>query len=242
MIKGLIEKVEALQKEARDGMKRASGESDPYLYQYMVGKFHAFGKVAGILKKLSSKKEQKPIEPSDDELQRHQDELYNFKVFAAKQAKEHHISFVHDFEWNNFCAELLSYFNEKRKPAEWDELQSEFKNINEAFENGKKEVVAHPEKYGLCKSVEWSEEDEEIFNNIIEKAKGGHWIEVNEIIWLITRFKSLRPVSKESLQPHWKPSEEQMKALDKAIPVCMGVVGRDEVAPLESLYNDLKKL
>ena len=52
MIKELIEKVEALQKEARDGMKRASGESDPYLYQYMVGKFHAFGKVAGILKKL----------------------------------------------------------------------------------------------------------------------------------------------------------------------------------------------
>lgn len=43
----------------------------------------------------------------------------------------------------------------------------------------------------LC-SNEWSEEDEEIFNNIIEKAKGGHWIEVNEITWLIAWFKSLR--------------------------------------------------
>lgn len=59
-------------------------------------------------------------EPSNDELQRHQDELYNFKVFAAKQAKEHHISYVYDFEWNNFCAEILSYFNEQN-PVKWSE-------------------------------------------------------------------------------------------------------------------------
>ena len=76
--------------------------------------------VLDYLAYLEKQKEQKPIEPSDDELQRHQDELYNFKVFAAKQAKEHHISYVHDFEWNNFCAEILSYFNEQ-KPAEWSE-------------------------------------------------------------------------------------------------------------------------
>ena len=69
---------------------------------------------------LEKQKGQKPVEPSDDELQRHQDELYDFKVFATKQAKEHHISFVHDFEWNNFCAELLSYFAEQ-KPSEWSE-------------------------------------------------------------------------------------------------------------------------
>ena len=68
-------------------------------------------------------KEQKPIEPSDEELQRYQNELYDFKVFATKQAKEHHISFVHDFEWNNFCAELLSYFNEQK--PEWSEEDEE---------------------------------------------------------------------------------------------------------------------
>lgn len=55
----------------------------------------------------------------------------------------------------------------------------------------------------LC-SNEWSEEDEEIFNNIIEKAKGGHWIEVNEITWLITRFKSLRPQPKQEWDTHDK--------------------------------------
>lgn len=75
----------------------------------------------GVRSKMEKQKEQKPVEPSDEELQRHQYELYDFKVFAAKQAKEHHISFVHDFEWNNFCEELLSYFNEKQKPAEWSE-------------------------------------------------------------------------------------------------------------------------
>lgn len=48
----LITKIEQMQAEAREGMKRASRDSDPYLYQYLVGKFHAFGKVAGILKKL----------------------------------------------------------------------------------------------------------------------------------------------------------------------------------------------
>ena len=150
----------------------------------------------------------------------------------------------------------------EQKPAEWVELQSEFKNINEAFEDGKKEVVAHPEKYGLCECVpaewgekdekklketlalvetiedinkakdgfldvkiwleslperfvlqpkeEWSKEDEEIFNNIIEKAKGGYWIQMDEIAWLIARFKSLRSQPK----PEWsEEDEERLKAI-----------------------------
>jgi len=67
------------------------------------------------------RKEQKPVEvkdPSMEELEAHNKALHDFKVFAAKQAKEHHISFVHDFEWNNFCGEILSYFNQ---PVEWSE-------------------------------------------------------------------------------------------------------------------------
>lgn len=47
----LIETIEQLQAQARDAMKRASRESDPYLYQYQVGRYHAFGNVAGLLKK-----------------------------------------------------------------------------------------------------------------------------------------------------------------------------------------------
>ena len=47
----LIATIEQLQAQARDGMKRASKEGDPYLYQYQVGRFHALGTVAGLLKK-----------------------------------------------------------------------------------------------------------------------------------------------------------------------------------------------
>ncbi len=45
------------------------------------------------------------------------------------------------------------------KSAEWDKLQADFRSINEAFEDGKKEVVDNPKKYGLCRPAEWSEED-----------------------------------------------------------------------------------
>ena len=106
---------------------------------------------------------------------------------------------------------------EIEKPAEWSE-EDDWKRkelIQYLEEKGDYRTVwmtwlkSLPERFNLQPKEEWSEEDEEIFNNIIEKAKGGHWIEVNEITWLITRFKSLRPQgSKDSLQTHWKPSEE----------------------------------
>ena len=105
----------------------------------------------------------------------------------------------------------------------------EYKKINEITSDVRslldypieeKPVVTHGETYHVDtlgtqqviagkmpqKSADWSEEDEEIFNNIIEKAKGGHWIEVNEISWLITRFKSLSPQSKQE----WSEEDEEM--------------------------------
>ena len=92
------------------------------------------------------------------------------------------------------------------------------------------------------KPAEWSEEDwktlDEMREHLICVVGDKPDFTPNKIyesfINLIDKLKSLRP--------SWKPSEEQKEALDKAIPVCMGVVGRDEVAPLESLYEQLKKL
>ena len=61
--------------------------------------------------------------------------------------------------------DMIAYLEkQEQKQAEWDELQADFRNINEAFEDGKKEVIAHPEKYGLCKSTEWSDEDKTIID------------------------------------------------------------------------------
>lgn len=81
----LITKIEQMQAEARDGMKRASRDSDPYLYQYMVGKFHAFGKVAGILKK---QKEQKPAEWSEED-----EEMLNSCISSIEESKENRYAY-----------------------------------------------------------------------------------------------------------------------------------------------------
>ena len=81
---------------------------------------------------------------------------------------------------------------------------------------------------------QWSEEDErDVAEYIYETCDG------------FTEY-SAREVARDILSilqsnHHWKPSDEQVEALDKAIPVCMGVVGKEEIEPLESLYDDLKK-
>ena len=104
----------------------------------------------------------------------------------------------------------------ERNPAEWDELQSEFKSINEAFEDGKKEVVAHPEKYGLCDcepKPEWGEKDEKKLKETlalietiedINKAKDG-FLDVK--IWLESLPERL------VLQPKQELNEEDKEVL-----------------------------
>ena len=93
------------------------------------------------------------------------------------------------------------------------------------------------EKQKEQKPAEWSEEDERKRNGLIkglEDRMGFGWASdpfsrEEYITWL----KSLRP------QPHWKPSEEQMKALGASI-----VFHKDDpfVERLRELYNQLQKL
>ena len=84
------------------------------------------------------------------------------------------------------------------------------------------------------KPVEWSEEDERLISTSISFLKNfadkGYENAVECIDWL----KSLRP-------NYWKPSEEQMEALDWAA----GFIEESSKAfsdALKSLYTDLKKL
>ena len=94
----------------------------------------------------------------------------------------------------------------------------------------------------LKSSAEWSEEDEakkEKLISIVKRALHGNEYRLlndNGATELITWLKHLRP------RPHWKPSEEQMAALE-------GVIGRKTInsvsnagTVLKSLYRDLKKL
>lgn len=59
-------------------------------------------------------------------------------------------------EYKRKC-QLSNKACDSKKCKQWNELQSEFKNINEAFEDGKNEVIANPEKYGLQKEQKAAE-------------------------------------------------------------------------------------
>jgi len=89
------------------------------------------------------------------------------------------------------------------------------------------------------KPAEWSEEDEDIKNAILgfvnPDAGGTKYASNAELVKWNNWLKSLRP------QPHWKPSDEQMKTLQY---LCeQSSHPNPEVMPvLESLYNDLKSL
>ena len=94
--------------------------------------------------------------------------------------------------------------------------------------------------------AEWSEEDEKMIWDIVavleadiveNKKKFPYALSLHEqykkmVAWL----KSLRP------QSHWKPSEEQMKALEKTIYITNYGCNPDRINALSSLYGQLKKL
>jgi len=85
------------------------------------------------------------------------------------------------------------------------------------------------------KPAEWSEEDEANWQNYIKQlelqySKGPNvvlWDDINWLKYLHNKFKSL--------SHSWKPSEEQMDALEI-------IVSAFQSTALESLYYDLKKL
>lgn len=97
------------------------------------------------------------------------------------------------------------------------------------------------------KPAEWSEEDERnrdraiFYTRFYQRNEGTTKGSEECIDWL----KSLRPVSKESLQPHWKPSEEQMSIL-RAVTEHVGrgsrYWGEGLGSLLGSLIKDLEKL
>jgi len=79
--------------------------------------------------------------------------------------------------------------------------------------------------------LEWNKEDEDILNTIINHFEID--LECTENDDIIKWLKSLKP------QNRWKPSEEQIKVLEKA---CDEHWEADGLDPLCTLYKDLKKL
>ena len=139
-----------------------------------------------------------------------------------------------------------------QKPAEWNEEDEKMRNnliellirlsaktrtdstsINYSYPREIDWLKSLPKRLHLQPKQGWSETDKQMLENIIEVI--GETCPDNYTASFITKMlswlKSLRP------QPHWKPSEEQMKALFAASE------RNDKLgAILNNLYNDLKKL
>lgn len=90
------------------------------------------------------------------------------------------------------------------------------------------------EKQKEQKPAEWSEEDERKIielKTFIAQCNGFNKKNRKKVFDMID---TLRP------QPHWKPSDEQMKALSTAYR--LGKLGKTDMESLQSLYEQLKKL
>lgn len=110
------------------------------------------------------------------------------------------------------------------------------------------EILENPEEYGLQKPAEWSKEDENIINNICDYLLGELRFSDVAKEKAIVFLHSLRPPKgwKEGWcedckvrYNHWKPSEEQIEALNYAIAEWDG--GK-KLEGLYALRTDLKKL
>ena len=97
-----------------------------------------------------------------------------------------------------------------------------------------------PERFNFKPKKEWSEEDEKIYKMLNGMIHGTFTIVSQETVdELESWLKSLRSRPKSS--DNWKPSEEQMEALNALL--CVGdfsYVG--QATKLQELYTELKKL
>lgn len=120
------------------------------------------------------------------------------------------------------------------KPAEWSEedekvLNSVLSSTKTVLtENNRNWLKSLPERFSLQPKQEWSEREQHMLNCIEYSMRAAMCIPDNIIKWTL---EHLRP------RPHWKPSEEQMRAVFDASE------RNDKLGSvLRNLYNDLKKL
>lgn len=151
--------------------------------------------------------------------------------------------------------ELAEMYRSEKKPAEWSELDKLHQhNIITYLEFRKDKNLPEDTKYPVLdawidwlKSLgprpkeEWSEEDEQyllVCKNALNKyQRSDNWDASIISNWLENRLKSLRP------QPQWKPSEKQIRSLEKWLQDKRYDGDSRYIYPIfESLFNDLQKL
>ena len=149
----------------------------------------------------------------------------------------------------------VDYYLLKQKPAEWsvfdacvlddaitatdllgngEEYKESHPNLAKAFRVAKDWLKDLPNRISLQPKQEWSEEDEKMIKDFLHKVEVCDLLTNKENVWIVRKLKSLRP------QPHWKPTEEQIRKLNIAINCFEGDWGEDSARPLRELYEELK--
>ena len=196
---------------------------------------------------LNSLPERFNLQPKQ-ELSKEDERLLNI-IIDILDREEHNGHLTHDDL--KACVKLLKSFRSQSK-QEWSERDKDMLNsiiatcqlaaqdsdsgpARHLLELQERFLNSLPERFNLQPKQEWSNEDEKMLNGIIERGnseipKGECGLTPNQVAWLETRLKSLRP------QPHWKPSVEQMADLDFSARL-IGATCHN----LKSLYYDLKE-
>ena len=144
------------------------------------------------------------------------------------------------YEKNEKYGQPLEQKHELCDMGRWDE---------ESYNNGIHHVLHNPEAYGLTKQkpVEWNEEDKRAIDRAcvaLRAYSNGELPEFlpSELLGYADRLQSLRNRPKSS--DNWKPSEEQMGALNYAYCELFkrGDVGHNILGPLQNIIDTLSKL
>ena len=177
-------------------------------------------------------------------------DLYdNFKLWTIQDAKDGDVLVCTDYGYNSYILfgekNIHCWYNGQTEhfhpttscklrkdatihPATKEQRDLLFQKMKEAgyeWDAEKKELKKIEQKPA------WSEEDERIYQSILDDTVQENQLCDEQTNWL----KSLR------LQNRWKPSDEQMKALWDSIPENVLNISEREML-LNSLYKDLKKL
>ena len=210
---------------------------------------------------IEKQKEQKPVEWSDnfeenirnlfhDKLTWHsEDGRMSSTVFIDDKTLKDIISGI----WFYVGKEALKYPNKELNVTEWSDTYNigwdeAFACVTRAEKAAKNEeelqnaVTAEKWlkeiKFKYCVhpvKQEWSEEDEEMLDAMIDIVANSLYEPLCPRDRMLNWLKSLRP--------SWKPSKEQMKALEGAQLLYEHGLEREDIsAALKSLYNDLKEL
>ena len=174
------------------------------------------------------------------------------KESADERIRKELYAFISSVQHNHLCAnnkreEWLAYL-EKQKSVQSDTEKQYVRTLESLisdFLHGKQEVDRDyyqqicdwlEERHIEEKPVQWSEEDENRFNNLIilVEYSGEGQATKEGFIKFIKKLKSLHP------QPHWKPNEYTLSLVKKVAGGEM-LTGVEQMA-MGTLHEQLKKL